>query len=503
MTRRELLQSAAAASVATAAEAAATGFDFASALEAANAIRTKKVSSTELTRRMFERIDRYQPQLNAFVYQMREQALAQARRADEAIARHEPLGAFHGVPFAVKESFGVKGEPDTWGIPQFKDARAEKNSAVVDHLLGAGAVLTGGTNVPVNLQDWQTYNPIYGTTNNPWDVKRTPGGSSGGSAAALAAGLTYLSVGSDIGGSLRVPAHFCGIYAHKPTLDLVSLRGHLPGGAQEAPGFSTLLAVAGPIARSARDLHAGLKVIGGPDGWAAKAWSWKMPAARKRALKDFRVGFVVDDPSARPTSDMKPVLDRALTALGRAGAQLHPGWPAGFHLPELLDNYLVLLFAFFYATAPKAAQETLLAQYPAETPPGRGLRASHAEWQDQDFRRLGFRKQWQDYFANIDVFLTPVAFTPAFAHDHSPNMGARVIDTADGKRPYMEMLNWIATPTLTGCPATAAPIGRTAAGLPVGLQIMGPYWEDATPIEFAALLADEIGGFEAPPGYRP
>lgn len=310
MTRRELLASTCASIACSVVPGAfaTTGqdLDFVSALDAAAAIKAKKVSSVELTRRIFARIDKYNPKLNAFAYQMREQALAQARQADEAVARRESLGVFHGVPFAVKESFAVEGEPDTWGIPQFKNSKATANSAVVERLLKAGAIVTGGTNVPLNLMDWQTFNDIYGTTNNPWDLTRTPGGSSGGTAAALAAGLTYLSVGSDIGGSIRVPAHFCGIYGHKPTLDLVSMRGHTPGGQPGLHGFSTGLAVAGPMARSARDLVAALHILGGPDGYDRKAWSWTLPPPRRRSLKDFRVGFVLDSPLAPRHRTSKP-----------------------------------------------------------------------------------------------------------------------------------------------------------------------------------------------------
>src|SRR5262249_52650260 len=215
MTRREALAVLAAPLVAPAATAS---FDpnFGSALDAAAAIGARKISSVELTRHVFERIDRFQPKLNAFVYLMRDEALTRARRADEAVARKERLGPFAGVPIIVKESFGVAGRPRTWGVPALKEARAEANSTVVERLLGAGAVLLGATNVPLNLMDGQSYNAIYGTTNNPWDLTRTPGGSSGGTAAALAAGLGFLGTGSDIGGSIRAPAHCCGIFGHKP-----------------------------------------------------------------------------------------------------------------------------------------------------------------------------------------------------------------------------------------------------------------------------------------------
>jgi amidase len=478
--------------------------DFACALDAAAAIKAKQVSSLELTRRMIARIDRYNPKLNAFAYQMRDQALAQAREADTVFSRGDQVGPFHGVPICVKESFGVKGEPDTWGIPAFKGSKAPANSTVVQRLLDSGAVLLGGTNVPLNLRDWQSFNDIYGTTDNPWDLTRTPGGSSGGSAAALAAGLSYLSVGSDTGGSLRVPAAFCGIYSHKPTLELVSLKGYAPGGVSGLTGFSsTGLSVAGPMARSASDLMAALQVLGGPDGYDRKAWSWTLPPSRKRSLKDFRVGYVLDSPMASPTSEVRPVLQRTISALERTGAPLRPGWPRSYNLSEACNNYMFLLSALIFSREPKEAQESDRKKYQQNptNPFGAAALSSYAEWQQQRFRQLAFRALWQEYFEEIDVFLMPCSFTVAFHHDHEGDLNSRTLDTPDGKRPYMQLMPWMVTATLTGCPATAAPIGQSLSGLPVGIQIMGPFWEDATPIEFAALLSDELGGFKPPAGY--
>jgi amidase len=389
-------------------------------------------------------------------------------------------------------------------MPALRDSKAPQNSDVVSRLLSdAGAVLLGATNVPVALSDWQSYNPIYGQTNNPWDLKRSPGGSSGGSAAGLAAGLGYLSVGSDIGGSIRVPAHFCGLFAHKPTLDLVSLQGHIPGGNPGLPDFSTLLAVGGPLARSAQDLLAALKVLGGPAGWDAKAWKWQMPEPRARSLKDFRVGYVVDDPIAPPTPEVKALLENVIEKLGRAGAKMKPGWPEGFKPAELLANYEFMLEAFLFSTSPPEEQERLR-KTASDMVAGKnsGALSSFAGWQQQNIRRLAYRAQWQAFFNQVDVFLSPVAFTAAFPHDHSEPQDQRTIATSAGPRHYMDMLNWIAPATLTGCPATVAPAGRTSQGLPVGIQIMGPYWEDATPITFADLLAVEVGGFVPPPGYK-
>jgi amidase len=487
---------------------------FASALQAAQAIRSKEISSVELTRLIFERIDRYNPQLNAFAYQLREEALSHARSADEAQSRGESLGVFHGVPVHVKECFGVAGHPSTWGLLAFRDSKAAKNSEVVDRLLRAGAVLIGATNVPVALHDWQSYNPIYGTTNNPWDLKRTPGGSSGGSAAALAAGLGYLSVGTDLAASVRVPASFCGIYGHKPTLDLVSSKGSLPGGSSRPPGFSTLLHVSGPMARSAADLLAVLKVLGGPVGWDAKAWKWELPPARGRSLREFRVGYVLNDPIAPPTPEVEAVLEKAIQNLERTGAKLKPGWPPGVQSAELLDNYRFLLDAYAFSVAPPSEQIAVRSAFDNSQKPQstRGTNnwflgapaalCSFAEWQRQNLRRLEFRSQWQSYFDQVDVFLSPVAFTAAFAHDHSEPQDQRTILTSSGVKPYFDMPNWSAPGTLISCPAMVAPVGQTKAGLPVGIQIMGPYWEDATPITFAGLLAEELGGFTAPPGYE-
>ena len=510
LTRREVLHTGLGAGIGALCHASAMAQDsgpdtdllFASALSAAKAIRENKVSSLELTQAMFDRIDRLQPKLNAFVYLMREEALARARELDAALARGNHAGVLHGVPIHVKESFGVAGRPCTWGLPELKGSRASANSDVVEQLLGAGAVLLGATNVPVGLADWQTYNPIYGTTNNPWDLQRTPGGSSGGSAAALAAGLGFLSMGSDIGGSLRVPAHFSGVFAHKPTLDLVSLVGHQPGGARASHGFSTLLAVSGPMARDAADLLAVLDIVGGPQSWDRKAWSWKLPAPRARALKDFRIGYVFDDSFAPLSSELQPAFEAVLKVLEKSGARVVRGWPTRYESAKLMETYDFMLQAFLAAQMPAeqlAAQRELLKDNTSAA--ARGMRSTFTDWLAQDARRLEQRTLWQHYFLDFDVFLSPVAFAPALLHDHSEPQGARKVATPSGPRRYNDLLKWISPATLTGCPATVVPIGRTANGLPVGIQVMGPFWEDATPITFAGLLAAELGGFVVPPGF--
>ena len=484
---------------------AATTFDpnFGSALDAAAAINARKISSVELTRHVFERIDKFQPKLNAFVYLMREEALLRARRADEAVARKGKRLPFAGVPVAVKESFAVAGRPCTFGIPALKSTRAKANSAAVQRLLDAGAVLVGATNVPFQLTDHQSYNEIYGTTNNPWDVTRTPGGSSGGTAAALAAGLGFLGLGSDIGGSIRGPAHCCGIFGHKPTQDVVSVRGHAPGGEIGNPGFSTLLGVAGPLARTAQDLEAAMRVLGGPDAPDSIAYAWRLPPPRHERLRDFRIGYILEDPTARMSSEIKPALESAVRALERAGARVQPGWPSDFSLSELFATYSAMAAAFLLSGAPPEEREKQRAEFAAllGDPQLRGELIDFASWQRHNMRRLALRALWQRYFRNTDVFLLPVLPVPAFPHDHSEQT-RRTLATPEGPLPYMRsLLTYMSVANLTGLPATVAPAGKTATGLPVGIQILGPYLEDATPIRLASLLAIENGGFTPPPGY--
>jgi len=476
--------------------------DFGSALEAAAAIREKKISSVELTQHTLRRVDAFQPTVNAYVYQLREEALAAAKQADDAIARNTTRGEFHGVPINVKESFGVQGQPCTWGIPALKDSKAPMNAVAVRRLLAAGAILLGATNVPIYLMDGQSFNDIYGTTNNPWDLTRTPGGSSGGTAASLAAGMAFFSIGSDIGGSIRTPAAFCGIYGHKPTLDIVSQAGHIAGGAQPRPGFSTLLAVAGPMARSAEDLEAGLRILAGPEMPDAKALQWTLPKARHESLREYRIGYVLEDPATPVSAETKSVLEAAVRACEKAGAKVTEGWPEKLVFSELVDTYFFMLGAFdFSMMPPEVQQKARVGLEKRADPMAKGSLSSFAEWQRQNMKRLAYRAMWEKFFESIDVFLMPTAFTTAFPHDHSP-IDTRTIPTPEGAaQPFMDLLKYITPATLTGCPATTAPAGLSKSGLPVGLQIVGPYLEDATPIRFAELLAREIGGFRAPPGY--
>jgi len=454
---------------------------FQSATDAAQALRRRERSSRELTEMLLARIEAVNPALNAVVELRREAALREATAADDTTARGDHAGPLHGVPMTIKDSFNVAGLHTTWGNPAFKDFVAGSDATVVRRLKQAGAIIVGKTNLPFMLGDFgQTANDLYGVTSNPWDVTRTPGGSSGGAAAALAAGMTFLEYGSDLVGSIRIPASFCGVYGLKPSVGTVPLTGFQPPGPPAGPSDMMYMSAIGPLGRSAPDLRTALRVTGGPEGQASKAWSWALPPPRHLRLEEFRVGVVLDHQHAPVSSEVAGPLSNAVEALARAGATVVEGWPDGL---DPVGNYesfgfhVQLFFAF---------------QQPGED------FATLSEVVDHETRRMAARAAWNRYFDDIDVFLCPVNFTPAFPHDGRP-FEARTIATPEGERPYTNQVFWVSHASLPGLPAVAAPVGRTPGGLPVGAQIVGPLHEDDTAITFAELLGDVTGGYEPPP----
>jgi amidase len=477
-------------------------FVFSSAVDAAKAIRRGDISSLALTELMFKRIDSINPRINAVVTLMQEETLARAKEADEARAKGHFFGPLHGVPITIKDAFDVKGVRTTFGNPAFKDHIPTRDSAVVERLRRAGAVLLGMTNVPFMLSDWQSYNDVFGQTNNPWDFTRTPGGSTGGGAAALAAGIGYLTPGSDIGGSIRGPAHFCGVCGHKPTLNVVSLRGHMKFSSKEfdEPAY---LAVAGPLARFARDLKLALEILGGPDGDDAVAYSWRLPPPRQRLLKDYRIGYVLDDKLCPLSSDVRTVLAGAIAELREAGANLTEGWPKGVDPGDEYQNYVFLLMAALASETREEKLAEMRARAKKQDGSWEALDAlaqagPHKSFIDARSKQMACRATWQEYFRTYDAFLLPTAFVPAFKHDHGPR---RVLTTPEGTRPYLDLFFWISFATLSGLPATVVPVGLTSEGLPVGMQVMGPYLEDGTPIDLAEKMEEVLGGFRPPRGF--
>jgi amidase len=454
---------------------------FQSATDAAQAVRRKEVSSRELTEMLLARIDVVNSTVNAVVELQRDVALQEAAAADEASARGEDVRPLHGVPMTIKDSFNVSGLHTTWGNPAFKEFVADSDATVARRLKEAGAIIVGKTNVAFMLGDFgQTANELYGITNNPWDTTHTPGGSTGGAAAALSAGMTFLEYGTDLVGSIRIPASFCGVYGLKPSVGIVPLTGFQPPGPPPPPSDMMYMSAVGPLGRSPRDLRTALSVTGGPENQAAKAYSWALSPPRHTRLEDFRVGVVLDHEHAPVSSEVTAPLSNAVDALARAGATVVEGWPDGADPVQHYQSFGFHVQAFF------AFQQ-----------PGEDF-AKFSEFIDHENRRMAGRAAWNHYFNDIDVFFCPLNFTPAFPHDPRP-FEQRTITTPEGERPYSDQAFWVSHASLTGLPAIAAPIGRTSGGLPVGAQIVGPLYEDNTAITFAELFGDVIGGYEPPP----
>ncbi|MEM7407903.1 MAG: amidase [Pseudomonadota bacterium] len=477
---------------------------FATASALARAIRAREVSSRELTEFYIGRIEQHDGDLNAVVVRDFDRALAAADRADAALAAGTATGPLHGVPMTIKESYNIEGLPTTFGIPAMRDNIAQTDADVVARFKSAGAHFLGKTNVPINLADLQSYNDIYGKTSNPWDLTRTPGGSSGGSAAALAAGLTGLDSGSDIGGSIRNPAHYCGVYGLKPTWNVISPIGHaLPG--TVAPGD---LSVVGPMARSAEDLALAMDVVAGPNALDAAGWQLALPRPRKASLADYRVAIWADD--ARAPVD-GPVAERIASigeTLARAGAVVSDTARPNLDIDAAIVNYKLLLHgAMSRRSTPEARAhfaevvEALNADDLSDRAlTARGTVQLHADWLARHNERTALRHAWRAFFDDWDILLCPQTATSAFAHDHQ-KFGARTIPVNGAPQPYFQQLFWAGLITGPYLPSTVFPTGPDAAGLPIGVQAVGAEFDDYVTIDFCRLIAREIGGFTAPAGY--
>jgi len=483
-------------------------WSFKTAVELTAALAAKKVSAIELAQDAINRIERHDAKINAICVRDFERGLAAARAADAELARgvRKPL---LGLPVTVKESFNIAGLPTTWGIPAQKDFTPTEDALPITRVKDAGGVILGKNNVPLGLGDWQSYNEIYGITNNPFDLGRTPGGSSGGASAALAAGYGALSLGSDIGGSLRVPAFHCGVYAHKPTFDLVAMRGHTPPPLPPLPSTRDL-SVIGPMARCAADLSLLLDVIAGPDPLqAGKAYSLALPPPRHAELKNFRVLLIDTDPVMPTDKVVRGTLERLAVSLAKAGVKVDRSSPL---LPDFAASsrlYMRMLMSFLAASfAPEAyaGAQAAVAALPSEdnslaAERLRGIALSHRDWLMADGGRSRLRAQWHELFRTYDAVICPIMPTPAYPHDHSPDQETRRIKIDGKDYVYPDQLAWPGIATLPGLPSTAIPTGFAPDGLPVGVQIVGPWLEDRTPLRLAESIEQEFGGFKPPPMF--
>lgn len=462
------------------------------------ALASKRISAVELLKAALSRHAETHERLNAVVAADPERALERARAIDDARARDEAVGPLAGLPMTVKDTFDVVGLPASSGLAHLRRRQAE-DAQSVSHVRRAGAVIWGKTNVPVMAADWQSTNALYGTTNNPWDRSRTPGGSSGGAAAALAARVTPVEIGSDIGGSLRVPAHFCGVFSHKPTWGLVSQRGHVP----PTPGSHAErdLNVVGPMARSARDLRLLLATIeNGP----------LAPKAPPADLKETKIGLWLDDPLCPLDPEARSVLERFAEELRAAGATVDL-IASPVDMRTLLFAYQTLLGAVLGEDLPPRALRAMEMARPfAKASAARGAgplsnatmtlayTARHREWLAADAVRARLRHEIGEAFGSWDAILAPIAPVAAFPHDSRP-FHKRRLQMSDGVQiPYNCMLTWIAPATALHLPATVVPAGLTGSGLPVGAQLIGPFAGDARTLAIAQAIDENVRGFVAP-----
>ena len=448
-------------------------YEKATAGSLAKALAAREVSAVELLDEAVRAIETKDGPINAVVVRDFDRALAAAKAADAALARGERRPLL-GVPMTVKESNNIAGLPTTWGLEPFKGWKPAKDSVGVARLKGAGAIILGKTNVPPSLGDWQAANPIYGRTNNPHDLARSPGGSSGGGAAALAAGMIPLEFGSDIGGSIRVPAHFCGVYGHKPTFDLIPIAGHAPPTIEEPSGVVEF-GVVGPLARTASDLELAMGVLAGPDDDEAVGYRLGLPPPRGAALKDFRVLVLTEHPICATDAEVSGPIEALADRLAALGASVADRSDLVPDLAAAHETYISMLNCIMSLGAPgaKAALD------------------AHA-WMMGLTAIARCRHAWREVFGAFDVVLAPTFGVPAFPHTDAP-WGERRLIVNGEETPYGAQIAWPGVATFPGLPATCAPIAKTAARLPVGMQIIGPRFEDRTPIAFASLIEREFG----------
>ena len=469
-----------------------------SATDLAAAIRAGDVSSVAALEHLVARIERLDGPVNSVVQWDLERARADAAAADARVVRGDELGPLHGVPMTVKDSFSTEGCITTSGAPELADHVPDEDAWPVARLREAGAIIFAKTNLPIFAGDIQSYNDVYGTTNNPHDLERTPGGSSGGSAAALAMGFTPIELGSDIGGSIRVPAHYSGVMGHKPSFGIVPGHGQIPG----MPGTLSQadLAVSGPMARTVDDLELGLGVLAGPDRWMTPAWRLDLPAPRTTELSELRIAAWIDDPYCPVDEDTRNALISIGASLAEAGADIDTDARPDFTLEYAREVFDALLFSALSGGHSRDKIEHM-ATDTSDTPAGRvkrGTAIRHRDWLAAHERQLQLRRRWETFFADVDAILMPVHPRTAIGHDHSPAQWERTVEIGGEQRSYMDLFPWIAPAGAGYLPATVVPIGTDRDGLPIGVQIVAPFLHDRTGLAVARHVEALTGGCPRP-----
>ena len=475
----------------------------ATASELTQAIRDRQVSSRELLGELLVRSERLNPDLNAIVTFDVDRATAAAAAADEATAHGKHGGPLHGLPMTVKDVWETKGLVTTSGAPELAHHVPSADALGVARLREAGAIIFGKTNTPMYAGDWQTYNDVHGRSNNPWDLGRTPGGSSGGAAAAVAAGLTPLEFGSDIGGSIRLPSHCCGVYGLKPSWGVVPVRGHIPG----PPGslLTVDVGVAGPIARSVADLRAAFDVLAGPLPEDAAGWRLDLDAGRPiGSVAELRVATVFGDGTdlVPLSAEVSDGLADFASRLSEAGAAVE-AVPLPVPLADGLRIWRDVTMPILAMDLPdeEFAGLAALEDVPGDDPVLAIGRAMASRFRDA-MRATGLRQEqrvrWAEFFSRYDVVLAPVMPTVAIPHDTERPPPERTIDVGGVMVPHWLAAAWVCAIGVMLLPVVVLPVGLSAAGLPVGVQVIGPFLSDLRLLRIAELLDAAAG-----PGFRP
>lgn len=474
---------------------------FETAERLARAIRNGRLSSREATEAHLERIDRLNGDLNALVVVDRAGALAAARAADRARAAGKPMGALHGVPITIKEAFDVRGLRTTSSHPPLKDNVAASDAAVVARLRAAGAVILGKTNVPELCADFQTDSPLFGTTRNAWDRERTAGGSTGGGAVAVAARLSPLEIGSDIGGSVRNPAHFNGIFSLKPTEWRVPSHGHVPG----LPGAVRTIrymGTFGPLARCVDDLDLALRLIAGPDGREAEAPPVLLGPTPKLAAKGLRIAVLSCNPLVAPSAAVGATLETTIRVLSRAGAKVRHAEPAGMDWQQAWDDWSDLFQYMILALAPLSIRERFFGRDRSPDPSSRSV-ARAARLDLGAYLALLDRRdvligRCESFLDDYDAWLMPVMPDVAFVRQKQ----SRPLAIDGVEHPYFfagTSYNFLAN--LTGQPSIVLPCGLSPDGLPIGLQLVGRRWGEANLLGVAKALEKLLPPCAVPPAW--
>jgi amidase len=469
------------------------------------ALESGELGARALVQALVDRIEALDPALNAVVARRFEAALAEADAADGLRRSGRPVPPLLGLPVTIKDSLEVAGLPATCGSPQLRDYRPAADAPVVRRLREAGAIVLGKTNVPLYASDFQTFNELHGITRNPWALDRTPGGSSGGAAAALAAGFAAAELGSDLAGSLRLPAHFCGVLALKPTWGLLPQGGSLLG---PRPVLRERdLAVVGPMARGADDLALLLEVLTAPERAAGQDGLLPAPAA----VTTLRVAAWLDEPFCPLDPSLRAVLERALGRLADAGLRIQTDRPAGLDAAAFFESHCALMYGEMSGELPDevfAFQQRRARQrrHPAGDRLARGLAQSHRDWLAAREAQALARRKMAEFFSGHDLLLCPVAPTCAPPHD-ARRLEQREQPAAGQLLPVLQHMFWLMLASTTGLPAVVVPVGTDDAGLPVGLQVIAPPRAERRALALAAFIERELGGFRPPPagpqGFRP